>query len=61
MSTLLQALPTERERMIIKLRFVDGLTQSQIAEKIGVSQVQISRLLRASLDKMRRKLESERV
>lgn len=60
-TTLLEALPTEREKMIIKLRFVDGLTQSQIAEKIGVSQVQISRLLRASLDKMRRKLESERV
>ena len=54
--TLLEALPTERERMIVKLRFVDGLTQSQIAAQIGVSQVQISRLLRASLEKMRRRL-----
>jgi len=53
---LLEALPTEREKLIVKLRFVDGLTQSQIADKIGVSQVQISRLLRASLEKMRRKL-----
>jgi RNA polymerase sigma-B factor len=59
--TLLEALPTERERQIIKMRFVDGLTQSQIAAQIGVSQVQISRLLRASLDKMRRKLQLERV
>jgi RNA polymerase sigma-B factor len=55
-TTLLEALPTERERQIIKMRFVDGLTQSQIATQIGVSQVQISRLLRASLDKMRRQL-----
>jgi len=54
--TLLKALPTERERLIVKLRFVDELTQSQIAEQIGVSQVQISRLLRAALEKMRRAL-----
>jgi RNA polymerase sigma-B factor len=60
-STLLEALPDERERRIIEMRFVEGLTQSQIAAEIGVSQVQISRLLRASLDKMRRKLQQERV
>jgi RNA polymerase sigma-B factor len=59
-STLLEALPTERERRIIKMRFVEGLTQSQIAAEIGVSQVQISRLLRASLDKMRNKLHNDR-
>lgn len=41
-----------RERRIIELRYMDGLTQSQIAEIVGVSQVQISRLLRASLAKM---------
>jgi RNA polymerase sigma-B factor len=46
----------EREQHIVKLRFVDRLTQTQIAEQIGVSQVQVSRLLRASLEKMRRKL-----
>ena len=56
--TLLESLPTERERQIIRMRFVDGLTQSQIAAEIGVSQVQISRLLRASLAKMRRKLNA---
>lgn len=53
---LLEALPDERERRIIKLRFFDGMTQSQIAADIGVSQVQVSRLLRASLEKMRAKL-----
>src|SRR5262245_12600565 len=57
--TLLQSLPTEPERDIIRMRFVEGLTQSQIAAKVGVSQVQISRLLRASLDKMRRTLQTE--
>lgn len=56
---LLEALPDERERRIIKLRFFDGMTQSQIASEIGVSQVQISRLLRASLEKMRCKLGVE--
>jgi RNA polymerase sigma-B factor len=58
---LIEALPTERERTIIKLRFVDGMTQSQIAAQIGVSQVQVSRLLRAALAKMRRKLTADRV
>jgi RNA polymerase sigma-B factor len=51
---LLAALPTERDRYIVHLRFVDGLTQSEIARRIGVSQVQVSRLLRANLDRMRR-------
>jgi RNA polymerase sigma-B factor len=56
--TLLAALPTERERQIIQLRFIEGMTQSQIAAAIGVSQVQVSRLLRASLERMRRELQS---
>ena len=42
-----------RERRIIDLRFVAELTQSEIAAKIGVSQMQISRLLRRSLREMR--------
>jgi RNA polymerase sigma-B factor len=49
---LLTVLPP-RERRIVELRFVDGLTQSRIAEQVGVSQVQVSRLLRASLARMR--------
>lgn len=43
----------ERERTILHLRFVDGLTQSQIAARIGISQMHVSRLLAASLAKLR--------
>ncbi len=43
----------EREQMIIRLRFVDGLTQSEIAAQIGVSQMQVSRLLASSLAQLR--------
>ena len=46
-----QALP-EREQVILKLRFIDDLTQSEIAEKIGVSQMHVSRLLRRSLNQL---------
>jgi RNA polymerase sigma-B factor len=45
---LLSTLP-ERERMIVELRFFAGLSQSEIAERVGVSQVHVSRLLRSSL------------
>jgi RNA polymerase sigma-B factor len=48
---LLKELPT-RERRIVELRFLSGLTQAQIADIVGVSQVQVSRLLRASLVRM---------
>jgi RNA polymerase sigma-B factor len=57
---LLAALPSDRERQIIKLRFVDDLSQSQIAAELGVSQVHISRLLRSSLELMRQRLTSDR-
>ena len=43
----------QRERTVLKLRFVDDLTQSQIADKIGHSQMHVSRILRRALDKMR--------
>jgi len=42
-----------REREIVEMRFVDGLTQSQIADRIGVSQMQVSRLLTRALATMR--------
>jgi RNA polymerase sigma-B factor len=48
----LEALP-EREREILRMRFEDGLTQTQIAEKIGISQMHVSRLIRKSLARMR--------
>jgi RNA polymerase sigma-B factor len=42
-----------RERQILRMRFIDGLTQTQIASRVGVSQMQVSRLLRRSLDQLR--------
>jgi len=42
-----------REQTILKLRFVDDLTQSEIAARVGVSQMHISRLLRRSLERLR--------
>jgi RNA polymerase sigma-B factor len=53
-SSLLRTLPTARDRLVVELRFLEGLTQSEIAARIGVSQVQVSRLLRANLARMRR-------
>jgi RNA polymerase sigma-B factor len=51
-SQLLDSLPP-RERDIVVLRFYDGLTQSEIAERFGVSQMQISRILARTLDRLR--------
>jgi RNA polymerase sigma-B factor len=53
---LLDTLP-ERERTIIRLRFEDGLTQSQIAARVGISQMHVSRLLSASLAALRERLD----
>lgn len=41
-----------RERSILHMRFVQDMTQSEIAAEVGVSQMQISRLLRQSLDRL---------
>jgi RNA polymerase sigma-B factor len=51
----LAALP-EREQEILRMRFEEGLTQTQIAEKIGISQMHVSRLIRRSLERMRKQL-----
>jgi RNA polymerase sigma-B factor len=42
-----------RDRLILRMRYVEELTQSQIADRIGISQMQVSRLLRRSLDQLR--------
>jgi RNA polymerase sigma-B factor len=42
-----------RERKILQLRFFEGLTQSQIAQQVGISQMHVSRLIRRSLEKIR--------
>jgi RNA polymerase sigma-B factor len=49
----------ERERRILHLRFFDGLTQSQIAQQVGISQMHVSRLIRRSLEKIREEIASE--
>jgi RNA polymerase sigma-B factor len=47
----LEALPS-RERMILRLRFELDMTQAEIADRVGVSQMHVSRLLRRSLDRL---------
>jgi RNA polymerase sporulation-specific sigma factor len=44
----------ERERLILTLRFFDGKTQMEVAEEIGISQAQVSRLEKAALSHMRK-------
>ena len=51
----LAALP-QREQEILRMRFEDGLTQTQIAEQVGISQMHVSRLIRRSLERMRSQL-----
>ncbi|BBY17275.1 RNA polymerase sigma factor SigF [Mycolicibacterium litorale] len=53
---LLAALP-ERERMVLLLRFFENLTQTQIAERVGISQMHVSRLLAKSLTRLRDQLQ----
>jgi RNA polymerase sigma-B factor len=48
---------SERQRTILNLRFVDGLTQTEIADRVGVSQMHVSRLLADSLAALRRAFE----
>jgi RNA polymerase sigma-B factor len=54
--SVLHTLPP-RERRIVTLRYFDDLTQSEIADRLGISQMHVSRLLRAALDSLRRELE----
>ena len=49
-----------REQTILRLRFADGLTQSEIATRIGVSQMHVSRLLAASLERLRKDFAEDR-
>lgn len=54
---LLAGLP-ERDRLVLKLRFFDDKTQSQIAEEIGVSQMHVSRLLSRALATLREQVNA---
>ena len=44
---------SEREKTIIKLRFIDGKTQMEVSKEIGISQAQVSRLEKGVIDKIR--------
>jgi RNA polymerase sigma-B factor len=48
----LAALPA-RDRIVLHLRFVEDLTQAEIAERVGVSQMHVSRLIRRALERLR--------
>ena len=50
---------TPRERDVVRLRFEHDLTQTMIAEEVGISQMQVSRILRRSLDRLREVLTEE--
>ena len=47
-----EALPA-RDRVVLHLRFVEDLTQAEIAERVGVSQMHVSRLIRRALERLR--------
>jgi RNA polymerase sigma-B factor len=49
----------EREQKIVTLRFYGNLTQSEIAEQVGISQMHVSRLLTKALAKMRRQIDAD--
>jgi RNA polymerase sigma-B factor len=53
---LLATLP-ERERRIVELRFYGEMTQTEIANEVGVSQMHVSRLLRKALMELSNRLE----
>ncbi|MCO1658407.1 RNA polymerase sigma factor SigF [Pseudonocardia humida] len=55
---LLDDLPA-RERNIVLLRFFGNLTQTQIADRVGISQMHVSRLLSQTLERLRRRMVDE--
>jgi RNA polymerase sigma-B factor len=61
LTALRQILPQlpEADRRLLKLRFVDDLTQAQIGERIGCSQMHVSRLLTRILTRLRAQLEDQ--
>ena len=48
----------EREQIILRLRFFEDLTQTEIADQVGVSQMHVSRLLARSLANLRQQLQT---
>jgi RNA polymerase sigma-B factor len=50
---------SERERLVLRLRFAEGMTQAEIGARIGVSQMQVSRLIRQAITRLRAGLEDQ--
>ena len=50
---------TERERRIMVMRFVDELSQAEVAKRLGISQMHVSRLQRAAVEQLREYLPKE--
>ena len=48
----------EREKMILRKRFFQGKTQMEVAEEIGISQAQVSRLEKAAIKQMNKNIQS---
>lgn len=46
----------ERERRIVKLRFFEGKTQMEVADEVGISQAQVSRLEKSAIDSMKKNI-----
>lgn len=57
LADILGVLPA-RERVILHLRFQEGLLQSQIAERLGISQMHVSRLISRALETLRAEIET---
>ena len=49
---------SEREREVLRLRFEEDLTQSEIGQRVGVSQMHVSRLIRQSIARLREEADS---
>ena len=49
----------DRERLVLRLRFAEDMTQSQIAERIGHSQMHVSRILRRALARIREQIKEQ--
>jgi RNA polymerase sigma-B factor len=56
----LMAVLTDREREVLRLRFAEDLTQSEIGARVGVSQMHVSRLIRQAVARLRNEVEDNR-
>jgi RNA polymerase sigma-B factor len=56
----LMSVLSEREREVLRLRFAEDLTQSEIGARVGVSQMHVSRLIRQALARLRLEAEDDR-